>query len=187
MDIHEEESAPLSKTRRKKAMDELQTLGEELVALPADRVKKIAIPDDLRDAVAEAQRMKRHDEARRRQMQYIGKLMRKVDAEPIRAALADVRGESAGETAKLHRIERLRTDLLADEKVLNGLAERYPAVDLQHLRSLRRAALKEQEQNRPPRSYRAIFQVLKSLENEGSSGHEPGDEASEESTGESAG
>ena len=145
-------------------MEELQTLGEELVELSSDRVKKIDIPENLREAVSDAQRMPRHDEARRRQMQFIGKLMRDVEVEPIRAALALVRGESASETAKLHRLERLRTDLLADEKVLHEITTRYPSVDLQHLRSLRRAALKEQEQNKPPRSYRAIFQLLKELE-----------------------
>jgi len=165
MKIHDDEPAPPSKTQRKQQMEDLQTLGEELVALSTDRVKKIDIPEELRDAVREAQRMTRRDEAKRRQMQYIGKIMRNVEVEPIRAALALVRGESAGETAKLHRLERLRTEFLADEKVVNEIAQLYPAVDLQHLRSLRRAALKEQEQNKPPRSYRAIFQLLKELEN----------------------
>ena len=160
-----DDDLPLSKTKRKQAMEELQALGEELVALAADQVKRIDIPDDLRSAIVEAQRMTKHDEARRRQMQYIGKLMRSVDVEPIRAALALVRGESAGETAKLHRLERLRADFLADEKAVHEIAQRYPGVDLQHLRSLRRAALKEQEQNKPPRSYRAHFQRLKELEN----------------------
>ena len=164
MTTHEEEQAPLSKTRRKQAMEDLQDLGEELVELSSDRVKKIDIPETLRDAVKETQRMPRHDEARRRQMQYIGKLMRSVDVEPIRAALALVRGESASETAKLHRLERLRTELLTDETVLHEIATLYPSVDLQHLRSLRRSALKEQEQNKPPRSYRAIFQLLKELD-----------------------
>ena len=160
-----DDDLPLSKTKRKQAMEELQALGEELVALAADQVKRIDIPDDLRSAIVEAQRMTKHDEARRRQMQYIGKLMRSVDVEPIRDALALVRGESAGETAKLHRLERLRADFLADEKAVHEIAQRYPGVDLQHLRSLRRAALKEQEQNKPPRSYRALFQRLKELEN----------------------
>lgn len=160
-----DDDLPLSKTKRKQAMEELQALGEELVALAADQVKRIDIPDDLRSAIVEAQRMTKHDEARRRQMQYIGKLMRSVDVEPICAALALVRGESAGETAKLHRLERLRADFLADEKAVHEIAQRYPGVDLQHLRSLRRAALKEQEQNKPPRSYRALFQRLKELEN----------------------
>ncbi|MFZ4534974.1 ribosome biogenesis factor YjgA [Propionivibrio sp.] len=160
----EEEPVPLSKTRRKQAMEELQALGEELVALSKDRIKKIDISEELREAVVEAQRMMRPDEAKRRQMQYIGKIMRNVEVEPIRAALALVRGDSASETAKLHRLERLRTELLADEKVLHEIATLYPSVDLQHLRSLRRAALKEHELNKPPRSYRAIYQLLKELE-----------------------
>lgn len=160
----DENSEPLSKTQRKQAMDDLQALGAELVALPVDRVKKIDIPDNLREAVREAQRMPRNDEAKRRQMQYIGKLMRSVDVEPIRQALAQVRGESAGETAKLHRLERLRSELLENEKVLQEIVASYPGIDLQHLRSLRRSALKEREQNKPPRSYRLIFQLLKEHE-----------------------
>ena len=157
----DDEPLPLSKTQRKHAMEELQALGEALVALPTDRLKKIALPDDLRDAVVTAQRMSRQDEAKRRQMQYIGRLMRKADTEPIRAALADARGESASETARLHRLEKLRTALLEDEKILQEIANDYPAIDLQHLRSLRRAALKEQTQDKPPRNFRAIFQLLK--------------------------
>ena len=162
----EEEFTPPSKTQRKQQMEDLQSLGEELVALSSDRVKKIDIPENLREAVAAAQRMTRPDEARRRQMQYIGKIMRSVEVDPIRAALALVRGESASETAKLHRLEQLRTALLADEKVLHEIATQYPTIDLQHLRSLRRSALKEHEQNKPPRSYRAIFQLFKELESD---------------------
>lgn len=147
-------------------MEELQVLGEELVALSSDRVRRIDLPEDLRVAVSDAQRMTRHDEARRRQLQFIGKLMRNVEVESVRGALARVRGESASVSAALHRIERLRTSLLADEKVLYEIATHYPSIDMQHLRSLRRAAIKEQEQGKPPRSYRAIFQLLKELDNE---------------------
>jgi ribosome-associated protein len=164
MGIPEEEQAPPSKTQRKRAMEELQALGEELVELSSDRLRKIELPDDLRAAVREAQRMLRHDDARRRQLQYIGRVMRDVDPQPIRRALEVVRGESAAETGKLHRLERLRTDLLADEKVLYSLTQEFPSLDLQHLRALRRAALLEQAQGKPPRSYRAIFQLLKELE-----------------------
>lgn len=164
MNIPEEEPAPPSKTQRKRAMEELQALGEELVGLAPDRVRKIDLPDDLRAAVREAQRMLRRDDARRRQMQYIGRLMRDVDAEPIRAALAVIRGESVDATARLHRIERMRSELLADEKVLYEIAQRCQSVDLQQLRALRRSALLELEKGKPPRSYRAIFQILKELE-----------------------
>jgi ribosome-associated protein len=164
MSIPEEAPAPLSKTQRKRAMEELQGLGEELVGLSADRLRKIELPEDLRAAVRAAQQMLRHDDARRRQLQYIGRVMRDVDPEPIRRALAVVRGESAEEIGKLHRIERLRADLLADERLLYDIASQSPSVDLQHLRALRRAALLEQAQGKPPRAYRAIFQLLKELE-----------------------
>ena len=148
MQTHDEESNAPSKTQRNQQMEALQALGEELVALSAERVRRIDIPDELRDAVRDAQRMTRPDDARRRQMQYIGKLMRSVDVEPIRAALAQVRGESAQETARLHRLEQLRTRLLADEKVLGEIAARHPAADLQQVRSLRRSALKELDEER---------------------------------------
>lgn len=166
MNTHVEKQVPISKTQRKRAMEELQALGEELVALSTDRIRNIDLPEDLRAALGDARSMTRRDEARRRQFQFIGKLMRNVDVESIRGALALVRGESASVAATLHRIERLRTSLLADEKVLYEIAMHFPSVDMQRLRSLRRAAIKEQEQGKPPRSYRAIFQLLKELEND---------------------
>jgi len=156
----------LSKTRRKRAMEELQALGEALVALPTERLKKIELPEQLREAIGLIQRMSRQDEARRRQMQYIGRLMRDVEDEPLRVALADARGDSAAATARLHRLERLRDALLEDETKLYEIAALYPAIDPQHLRSLRRAALKEKEKNKPPRNYRAIFQLLKDADRE---------------------
>lgn len=158
-----DDSEPLSKTRRKQQMEALQSLGEELAGLPVDSLKRIDIPEHLRDALREAQRIASHG-AKRRQLQYVGKLMRDIDPEPIRAALANLRGESAVEVARMHRIERLRIRLMEDEKTLADIAEAFPGADLQHLRALRRSALKEQEGQKPPRSYRAIFQELKALD-----------------------
>lgn len=154
---------PPSKTRRKQAMRDLQALGEALATLPAERIARIDLPENLRDAISIVKNMTRHDEARRRQMQYIGRLMRGIDPEPLRAALAETRSESAQAVAKLHRLEKWREDLLADEKLLYEIARNYPAANLQQLRALRRAALKEQAQNKPPRNYRALFQALKAL------------------------
>ncbi|MDR1661988.1 MAG: DUF615 domain-containing protein [Azoarcus sp.] len=172
MERIDDEADKLSKTRRKRAMEELQALGEALAALPAERLKKIELPEDLRQAIALYQRMSRQDDARRRQAQYIGRLMRKTDAEPLRAALAEARGDSAAETARLHRIERLRAALLEDEATLREIATRHPGIDLQHLRSLRRAALKERVLGKAPRHYRTIFQVLK--EADAADGGNPG-------------
>lgn len=144
-------------------MSELQALGEALVALSSDQLKKVDLPDELRDAVRDARRFTQH-EARRRQMQYIGKLMRGIDDEPIRAALDEINGVSAAATARLHALERLRSRFLEDEKVINEIAAAHPGADLQQLRQLRRNALKEQELGKPPRAFRELFRVLRELE-----------------------
>ncbi|MCK2089492.1 DUF615 domain-containing protein [Thauera aromatica] len=167
---------PPSKSSRKREMHALQDLGEQLVALSAERLKKVPLPDVLYDAVRAAQGFKM--EARRRQMQYIGKLMRKIDPAPIQAQLEIFAGNSAAEVAKMHRLERLRSDLLEDEKVIGSIAESWPGADLQYLRTLRRNALKEREAGKPPKSFREIFRVLRELQ-------EAQDAAAEE-TGEGA-
>lgn len=152
-----------SKSAIKRAMTELQALGEQLVALSAEQLKKIELPEDLREAVRDAQRFTQH-EARRRQLQYIGRLMRNLDAEPIRAALDDIRGVSAAANARQHALERLRARFLADEKVIGEIAATHPDADLQKLRQLRRNALKEQELGKPPRAFRELFRVLRELD-----------------------
>lgn len=152
-----------SKTRRKEAMHELQDLGAALVELSPGQLKRIDLPEEILEAVKDWQRFTKH-EARRRQLQYIGKLMRNIDPEPIVAGLGLLRGESAEETARLHRRERLRSRLLEDEKVLSEIATDWPHADLTLLRQLRRNALKEQESGKPPKNFRQIFQVLKELE-----------------------
>lgn len=151
-----------SKSARKRAMTELQDLGKELVALSVDQIKKIDMPDDLRTAVRDAQRITQH-EAHRRQLQYIGKLMRSIDPEPIQAALDEINGVSAAATARMHALERLRTRFLEDEKVIGEIAAAHPYADLQHLRQLRRNALKEQQLGKPPRAFRELFRVLRDL------------------------
>jgi len=168
----EEESAAVSKTRQKEAMQELQYLGSELLELGRDQLKRIDLPEDLHAAILDWHRFTKH-EAKRRQLQYIGKLMRSVDPEPIRAGLALIRGESAAEIARLHRLERLRERLLADETVLGEIAATWPSADLSYLRQLRRAALKEKEANKPPKNFRALFQALRELETHRGENDEP--------------
>jgi ribosome-associated protein len=163
-----------SKTKQKQAMHELRDLGEELVDLPLSQLKRLNLPEELYAAVRECQKISAHG-ARRRQVAYLGKLMRGVDDEPIRAGLAMLRGESSAETARLHRLERFRVRLLEDEAVLAEIAALWPAVDLQHLRTLRRNALKEQENNKPPKNFRAIFQVLQELDKQGTPAPEEAD------------
>ncbi len=149
-----------SKTQRKKAVHELQGLGEELVELNEERLAAVEMPERLRDAVMAARRITAH-EARRRQMQYIGKLMRTVDAQPIRAAIDAWRAQSTGHTAAHKRIEAWRDRLLADPDAINELTARYPGVDVLRLNGLIRDALLEREAHRPPRSYRELFQALR--------------------------
>lgn len=162
---HDEEDdfiEPPSKSSLKREMHALQDLGEQLVALSPERLKKMPLPDSLYEAVRAAQGFRM--EARRRQMQYIGKLMRKIDPAPIQAQLDIFSGNSAAEVAKMHRLERLREQLLEDDKTLGTIAETWPEADLQYLRTLRRNALKEREAGKPPKSFREIFRVLRELQ-----------------------
>jgi ribosome-associated protein len=151
-----------SKSQIKREMAALQALGEQLVALGKDQLARIVLPEDLRQAVRDAQRFTKH-EARRRQLQYIGRLMRAVDPAPIQAALDEIHGVSAAANAHQHALERLRARLLEDESVLGDIAAQYPHADLQHLRQLRRNALKEQAAGKPPRAFRELFRVLREL------------------------
>ena len=171
-DFTEDTGRP-SKTKQKEVMHELRDLGAELVELSVGQLKRINLPENIFDAVRECQKITAHG-ARRRQIQYLGKLMRGVDDEPIRAGLALLRGESSAETARLHRLERLRVRLLEDEAVLTEIAAQWPGVDLQHLRTLRRNALKEKENNKPPKNFRAIFQILQELDQKGAPAAEEG-------------
>lgn len=152
-----------SKSSLKREMHALQDLGEQLVALSSERLAKVPMPEELFAAVRDAQRISKHG-ARRRQLQYIGKLMRHIDPAPIQAQLDAFNGVSKAEVARQHRLERLRNDLLDDDKVLGRIADTWPGADLQHLRTLRRNALKEREQSKPPRAFREIFRVLRDLD-----------------------
>jgi ribosome-associated protein len=152
-----------SKSQLKRDMTALQDLGAELVELSRERLAKIDMPERLRDAILEAQRITKH-EARRRQMQYIGKIMREIDPAPLREAMDEVKGVSAAANARQHRLEKLRTQLMEDEAAFGDVARAYPAADIQHLRQLRRNALKEAEQGKPPRAFRELFRQLRELD-----------------------
>lgn len=157
-----DEPAGPSKTRRKREMHELQALGEALVALPAERLARVPLPEALRGAVQDARRFSSHG-AHRRQLQYIGRLMRTVDAEPIRAALEAVRHQSATEAAAHQRLERLRARLLESDEALHDIKTQWPHADLQHLRTLARNARKEAAAAKPPRAARELFRQLRAL------------------------
>ena len=156
------DEAPISKTQRKKAVHLLQALGEELVELNDDQLAAIELPEALREAVMAARRITKF-EARRRQLQYIGKLMRRVEVEPIRAALDAMLAGSRRQIAAHKRIEAWRERLLAGPGALDELLAEYPGADAQRLRTLVSGALRERDAGSPPRSYRELYQALRAL------------------------
>jgi ribosome-associated protein len=161
-----------SKTQRKKEVEALQTLGERLVELNAAQLAAVPLPDDLRDAVLEAKRI-RSREGRRRQLQYIGKLMREVDPAPIRARFAEWDGQSAAAVAAHHHAERWRERLLDDEAALTEFARECPAVDLQQLRACVRAARRDRGAGRASRHYRDLFRLVKAALDAGTPTYNP--------------
>lgn len=143
-------------------MHELQALGAALAQLPDSQLKKMRLGERLLQAILEAKAIKSH-EARRRQMQYIGRLMREVDAAPIRAQLAEVEGHSAQANARHRRLEAWRERLVSNDEALTAFAAEHPGADLQLLRTLIRNARKESGEAKPPRAYRELFRVLKEI------------------------
>ena len=167
-----------SKSQKKRDMHELQALGEDLLALPASRVEPLDLPEILLDALKDAKKITNF-EGKRRQMQYIGKLMRKVDPEPIREAVAAFKLGHAKDSLALHESERWRERLLDNDEALQAFIAEHPQVDVQQLRSLVRAARKdaaakpEQQEPRHGRAFRELFQLIKSEQLR----QEPGDGA----------
>lgn len=155
-----------SKSELKRQMTALQKLGQELVDAPRDRVKRVPMPEDVRDAILECQTITNH-EGRRRQMQFVGKKMRTLDEEEvalIQKTIDSWKGASKAETAAMHSLERKREKLLANDTALTELMAENPELDVQHLRTLIRNARKEQAENKPPKAYREIFQILKEIQ-----------------------
>ena len=150
----------VSRTKKKERVEELQKLGVALVALAPAQLGALALPPELLAAVLEAQRIGSH-EARRRQLQYVGKIMRRVDPEPVRAALAAVTGRSATARAQQRRLESWRERLLGDDGALTEYASGHPGADLQALRAAIRNARKEIAEAKPPRAQRELFRLLR--------------------------
>ena len=161
-DEDQEEIIWVSKSEIKRDAEDLKQLGEKLVNLTKANLTKVPLDDSLKDAIELAQRLQK--EARRRQLQYIGKLLRSIDAEPIREALEKIENKHNQQQVILHKLELLRDELIAKgDDALADLLNSYPQADRQHLRNLIRSAQKEKEQNKPPKAYREIFQYLKEL------------------------
>ena len=164
-----------SKTRLKKQMHDLQALGKELDEMPAHRLKAIVgMPESLLDALLDLKRTRSH-EGRRRQLQYIGKIMRGIDPEPLREAVASFKLPGARETLALHTAERWRDRLIAEDDAFTQWMGEHPGTDAQALRTLIRNARKDQATaaaaaaqgaeaptERKGRAYRELFQQIKS-------------------------
>ncbi len=165
----EDDDLPKSKSQRKRDMTALQDLGSELEALAKDRLARVPMPEPLADAIHAARKITSH-EGKRRQMQFVGKVMRNLDddeVEAIRAALEGFKGTSKAETARLHLIERWRDLLLADDAMLTKFLGEHPGSDVQALRNIIRNARKEKELSKPPKYYRELFQAIKTALEDG--------------------
>ena len=153
-----------SRSQLKREAEALQDIGRALVELPQAKLDRIELPDKLREAIDLARRITAHG-GKRRQMQYIGKLMRGLDAEPIRARLEAMQQADRRAAQRFHLLEELRDKLIAEgDEALGDLLDRYPHADRQHLRQLIRQAQQERDRNKPPASARSLFRYLRELD-----------------------
>ena len=161
-----DDEQPSRSARRREALDVL-ALAKQLIELPPSRIAKLELPDEVRDEITNVRKITSHI-ARKRQLSYLAKLMRRHDEEvfaPARAALANERAAGAREAAAAHQLEALRERLLAEgDAALSELIAEHPDLDRQHLRTLIRQARLEREGNKPLHAYRELFRILRRLE-----------------------
>ena len=155
---------PPSRSMLKRASLALQELGQQLLDMPASRLAEIDMPERLRDAL-DGYKTTRSFEGKRRQIQFIGKVMRTIDAEPLREAVAQYQLGHAHNALALHQAERWRAELIADDKdaVTRWVAD-FPDTDVQQLRTLIRNARKDaslEPEKRSGRAFRELFQFIK--------------------------
>ncbi len=155
---------PPSKSMLKREAHDLQALGKHLIEMPDARLDDIGMPERLREAI-DAYKKTRSHEGKRRQLQYIGKVMRLIDAEPLREAVAEFQLGHARNALQLHQAERWRAELLQEDKdVLTAWVSEFPGGDMQQLRALIRNARKDAAaapEKRNGRAYRELFQYIK--------------------------
>jgi len=153
----------ISKTRRKRQARELQDVGAGLVELSKEQLARIDMPEDLRDAVIECQRITKH-EGRRRQMQWIGKIMRHLDVGPIAAQLTAMHAPTKRQTALFHLAEKWRDELIADPEAVKRLVLEFEEADPSSLRTLAEKARAEKDSGAPtPKQGRLLFHALNAL------------------------
>ena len=158
---NEQDITDISKSQIKRDMHALQVLGEKLVNLRSDQLEQLDLPETLATALTQAKTIKKHG-AKKRQLQYIGRLMRNVDADIIQQQYDMLTQQSVQSTNQLHKIENWREKLISEgDTALTEFLSLYPEVDRQQLRTLLRSAIQEREKNKPPKAYRKIFQFIK--------------------------
>lgn len=152
----------VSKSEIKRDAEILKKMGVELVNLSKNELTKIPLDEDLLYAIELAQKIKK--EGYRRQIQYIGKLLRSRNIDPITQALDKLKNRHNQQVALFHKLEKLRDELIETGDAEN-IIELFPIADRQQLRTLARQAKKERESNKPPKTAKQIFQYLKELSN----------------------
>ena len=150
---------PPSKTAKKKAMLGMQAIGTALVELNDIQLKGLELPEELAAAIREMRRTRGH-EGKRRQMQYIGRIMRQVDSAAIGAKLDQIKQPAKREVARLHHAERWRDRLMKDPRAFTELEAVRPDADLTEIRQLVHDARDEAAKKRPPKAFRELFRVL---------------------------
>ena len=152
-----------SKSERKREVTALQDLGERLLELSQEQLNNIRIPQELQDALILAKTLKSRG-ARRRQMQYIGVLMRRIDPEPIRLMIHEIDKGQKHKAREFQQLETMRNSLIdGDDTVFEEIIRRFPDADILRLRQLVRGARKEKKENKPPKQSRSLFRYLREL------------------------
>ncbi len=157
-----EEDDFISKTRRKREARNLQDVGAALVELSEEQLKRLGLPENLFDAVLACKDITKH-EARRRQIQYIGRIMRDVDSAPIAEQLRAIESPSKRDTALLHLGEKWRQSMIEDAEAIARFAREFPHADQDHLRNLVRGAQEEKRASKPPKKFRELFHAVNDL------------------------
>ena len=160
-----EEDLPPSKSAIKRQMTALQKLGESLLELNEKQLQQIPLgSESLQTALTEAKRISSNS-ARKRHLQYIGKLMREIDPEPIQAALDAIYATRREDKEAFHQLEKLRDQLLEQgDQGIQAVIEQWPRADRQQLRQFLLHHQRELQQNKPPAASRKLFQYLRELQ-----------------------
>jgi len=162
--MHDKKELPpiISKTKLKAEADAAQEVGQKLIDLPKDKLQKLALPESIYEAVMEAKRITANG-AIRRQKQYLGRLMREIDTSPIVDQLQRWEGKHTEENARFHGMERWRTRLLTEADAVSEFLVAYPHADSQQIRTLIRNAQREEAANKPPKSSRELFKMIREI------------------------